>query len=378
VEVSVHPSVGDEVAPTAYDVALTPDRVTASGGDSVTISVRMTDGGSGVYWLQAALRSPSRLHGNYCIARKPVEGTPADGTFSCRIGIPLQAEGGVWSVTRVWVRDMEGNQRTAEPVHLRDAGVDAHVYVHSPTPDMVAPVIESVAFSPDSIEANGLDSTTVEWQLSDAGTGVVWAVAVFRSPSGDSQSSCETRTPSAGTPADGTFRCRIGFPFGGESGDWTLEWVWATDVTGNSSSLSTLALDSAGYQTILRVSSPPADTFPPSLTGFSFTPDTVAANGLDSVTVSMELTDAGSGASRAGIYFISPSHQSVACGANPHGLVHPGSQVITCRLAIPAGRGTGEWRVWMVHMRDALGNEVYLSTADVQALGYPITLTVTP
>jgi hypothetical protein len=377
VQVRVRPSGGDMVAPTAYDVALTPDRVTASGGDSVTVSVRMTDGGSGVRWLQAALWSPSHVHSNFCIAWEPVEGTPADGTFSCRIGIPLQAEGGVWTVASLWLLDMEGNQRTAGPVHLRDAGVDTHVYVHSPTPDMVAPAIESVAFTPDSIEANGLDSTTVEWRLSDAGTGVAGVGAVFRSPSGES-AYCGTSTPWAGTPADGTFRCRIGLPFDGESGDWTLESVGATDGTGNLRRLLTPALDSAGYQTVLRVSSPPADTLPPSLTGFSFTPDTVAANGLDSVTVSMELTDAGSGANRAEIHFLSPSNRSVACAAYTPELLHPGPQVITCRLAIPAGRETGEWRVWFVQMRDALENEVYLYTADLQALGYPVTLTVTP
>lgn len=377
VYVRVSPSGGDVVAPTAHEITFTPEHVTATGADSVTISARITDGGSGVYWLQASLMSPSGAHGTYCIAWEPVAGTRADGTFTCRAAIPLRAEGGAWSVRFLWFRDQATNQRLAGPNHLRDAGVPAHVYVHSANPDLEAPAIMGVAFTPDSIEANGLDSTTVEWQVADAGTGAATASAWFRGPDG-TYKSCYTDAPSQGTRGTGTFRCRIGFSFnGGTPGDWTLELVQVNDVTGNMRELNTAALDSAGYPTVLRVYSPPADTLPPSITGFSFSPDTVAANGLDSVTVSMELTDAGSGGDRAEAYFRDPSNQMVGCAGYSPVLLHPGPQVITCRLAIPAGGSTGEWRVYFIGMRDGLGNEAYVSGTTLQAKGYPITLTVT-
>jgi Bacterial Ig-like domain (group 2) len=378
--VRVYPAGTDATPPTAHEFTIAEQRVEADGVDSVTFSARMTDPGVGIFWLQASLMSPSGNQGTYCIAWEPAEGTRAEGTFTCRAPIPLRAEDGLWIMRFVWVRDQSGNQRTTGPVGLRDAGVPAQVYVHSPMEDVEAPTVTSVTFSPDSISANGTDSVTVEMQVADAGTGVALASVWFRGPD-DTFWSCEATAPSEGTPADGTFRCRFGFPFdAGLAGDWTLDLVRVSDVTGNARELGPEALDSAGYRRILRVTSPPPDTTGPSLTGFSFTPDTVRATGLDSVTVTMELTDAGSGANRAEVYFrnTSGTPKLVGCAAYAVNAPHPGSEVITCRLAIPAGGATGEWRVYLVGMRDALENESFVSGTAMQAAGYPTILTVTP
>ncbi|HEX2078506.1 MAG TPA: Ig-like domain-containing protein [Longimicrobium sp.] len=378
--VRVYAAGADVTPPTAHEFAVAEQRVQADGADSVTLSARMTDAGTGIYWLQASLVSPLGAHGTYCIAWDPAQGTRADGTFTCRAPIPLGAEDGLWTMRFVWVRDQAGNDRTTGPVGLRDAGVPAQVYVHSPNADVQAPTVANVTFTPDSLAANGVDSTTVELQVADAGTGVASAGVWFRGPDGTFWS-CEATAPSEGTPADGTFRCRFGFPFDGElAGDWTLDLVRVSDVTGNVRELGPAALDSAGYRRILRVTSPPPDTTAPSLTDFSFSPDTIVANGVDSVTVTMELTDAGAGALRAEVHFIntSPSPQITGCAAYGMNVPHPGSEVITCRFAIPAGGRTGEWRVYFVGMEDNQGNTGVVRGVDLEAQGYPVVLTVTP
>jgi hypothetical protein len=137
-------------------------------------------------------------------------------------------------------------------------------------------------------------------------------------------------------------------------------------------------MDSLGYPTILRVYGPPSDTDPPSLMDFSFSPDTVAANGEDSVTVVVRVSDAGAGLWRVQTTFLSPSGQSVYCmGYNlePPG---PGTPTVTCRLAIGLGREVGTWRIYDVYMQDNAGNSGSAFRVHLEARGFPTVLTVTP
>lgn len=378
VQVRVRAPGGDVLAPTAHELTLVPGRVGASGADSLTVSLRLTDGGTGTRFFHVSLTSASGAHTTSCSSWAPATGTRADGTFTCRAGIPPHAEGGAWRVSFLWFEDVAENERTSGTEPLRQAGAPTRLYVNSPTPDLEAPALTGLSFTPDSVEANDLDSVTVSMQLEDAGSGTAHAQVWFRNPSGNTLVRCESATPFAGTPAAGTFRCRLAVPAGGEPGDWLLEALTVKDVTGNTRQLGTAELDSAGHPTVLHVSGPPADTQPPTLTNFSFSPDTVAANGADSVTVTMELTDAGSGAYRAQATFVSPSGQTATCLGFSTVAPHPGAETITCRLAIASGRQTGSWRIQFLLLEDANENGRLISGSALQGMGYPIVLTVTP
>jgi hypothetical protein len=371
------PAGGDVLFPTAHDVTLSARHMNADGADSVTISVRLTDRGTGTRYVYVGLISPSVRHKTSCYAFAPTSGTRADGTFSCRVAAAPRTEGGVWHVSDLHVQDLADRWISIQgtgPI-LNSSGVPAYVYVRSPTPDLQAPTFTNVAFTPDSVQANGLDSVTVTLRLQDAGSGVAYAYAAFINPAGNKVVSCETYAPSSGTAADGTFTCRLALPSGAEPGDWTLWSVDARDAAGGMRRMVTSTLLSAGYPTVLRVSGPPADTEPPSLTGFSFSPDTVAANGLDSVTVVMEISDTGSGMEWAQVTFASPSGQKVSCvryGPSPRPL---GTVEISCRVAIASGLETGTWRA-SVMLDDPHQNTRVYDAEDLEALGFPATLTV--
>ncbi|HEX2206192.1 MAG TPA: Ig-like domain-containing protein, partial [Longimicrobium sp.] len=377
VQVRVGPASGDVVPPTAHELTIAPAGVTADGLDSLTLSVRLTDGGTATQYIFLRAVSPSGEHSTSCWSFAPATGTRADGTFTCRAAIPPHAEGGVWRVNQLDVVDHAQNSRTLWGTGSLWGGVSTAIYVRSPTPDLEAPVFTDVAFTPDSVEANGLDSVTVSMEMQDAGSGVAYTYAAFRSPAGNGLATCESFSPFTGTRAAGTFRCRLAVPAGGEPGDWTLESVETRDATGNFRRVQTAELDSAGYATALRVSGPPADTTRPALTGFSFSPGSVRTNGTDTVTVEVEITDEGSGAERVQTNFVSPSGQTVTCYRYGPAPPQPGVTEIPCRFAIPSGRETGEWRVDFVWIDDASGNgRVYLA-AELEALGFAVTLTVT-
>jgi hypothetical protein len=378
VQVRVSPASGDVVPPTAHELAISPIRVAADGLDSLTLSVRLTDGGAGTRYIALQATSPSGGHSTLCWSFAPGTGTRADGTFSCRAAVPPQAEGGAWRVTQLDVVDLALNSRTLWGTGSIWGGVSTVFYVTSPTPDLEAPVFTDVAFTPDSVRANGLDSVTVSLQLRDAGSGVASTYAAFRGPAGNGYATCESRAPFSGTRAAGTFRCRLAVSSGAPPGNWTLESVETRDATGNFRRMQTAELDSAGYPTVLRVSGPPADTTPPALTGFSFSPDSVRANGTDTVTVLVEITDHGSGAERVQTDFISPSGQTVTCYRYGPAPPQPGVKTIPCEFVIPSTGETGEWRVQFMWIDDANDNAAFYDAAALEALGYPVTLTVSP
>ena len=368
VEVLVRGAARDLVPPTVYSVTVSPARVVANGVDSVHVAVRVADAASGTRDVFVQLRGPAGVHGFSCRIDVPSAGN----TYICSGLIPAHAEGGDWRVTTVETYDEVGNGRAMEWTGLRDAGAAAHVYVRSDTPDVEPPDITSVTFTPDSVEANGLDSITVSVQVADAGTGVVMMYASFASP-GSNILDCEARAPSAGTVAAGTFTCRLAIPLGEESGRWQLDIVRAYDAPGNEGEAD---LSRVASSFNLWVFTPGEDTSQPALTGFSFTPDTVAANGVDTVTVTMAMTYyTASAMEAAGAIFESPSGQSAGCYNH-----HPGPAVefLTCQLVIESGQETGEWRVRTVWLEDARGHSNTYRTSDLEALGFPTVLTVTP
>jgi Bacterial Ig-like domain (group 2) len=375
--VHVGASTGDGVPPTVRDFSFSPARVDADGVDSVTVTVRVADPGAGVQSMGMSFASPTAQHGHTCYALEPVSGTREDGVFQCRLAVRTFSEGGVWRVRNLTVSDQAGNSRMAAAQHLDDAGVSTSLYVRSAAPDVAAPALVSFAFAPDSVVAGAADSVAVEMGVTDAGVGVMQAGLRIVSPSGTQVVYCTTVAPAAGTVHDGTYACRLAIPAGAEAGDWRVETVSVMDSVNNSRTLHTRLLAEAGFPTRLHVTSPGADVTPPVLAGLSFTPGSVAADGVDSVTVTMRLTDAGVGVERAVVSFISPSGStSTACHALEPVSGTRGDGVFSCRLAVPAGAETGTWAIYYLQAYDRVNNFFTLTRATVEAAGFPATLTV--
>lgn len=368
---------GDGVPPTLRELTFAPARVNADGVDSVTVTARVADPGTGVASVAVSFESATAEHATTCFALAPASGTRAEGIFRCRIAIRPFSEDGVWTVRSVEIADRAGNARSADAAMLEAAHVQTSLYVRSASPDLVAPAISAVRFSPDSVAA-GADSVRVEMDWADAGVGVHYAGARFTSPSGAQSTTCAAVAPDSGTVRAGTFACRVGIAAAAEQGDWRLEHVSATDSLGNTRTLSTAELQAAGYPTRLRVAGVASDVTPPSLTGFSFAPGGVAADGVDSVTVTMELADAGSGVQAASIAFASPTNASSAtCHALSPVSGTRNAGTFACRLAIPGGGETGAWSVSALQLFDTAGNTATLGRAEMEAAGFPVTLTVT-
>jgi hypothetical protein len=148
------------------------------------------------------------------------------------------------------------------------------------------------------------------------------------------------------------------------------------DIVGNRRLLSTADLQAAGFSTNLNVVSE-QDITPPVLTAFSFTPTTIdTTSGAATVTVTASITDDLSGTATGAVYFYSPSqnqHRSCFFTFPQTGLVTFNG---TCSTEFLSLGEAGTWTVYGVDLFDIVGNRQLLSTADLQAAGFPTDLIV--
>lgn len=123
------------------------------------------------------------------------------------------------------------------------------------------------------------------------------------------------------------------------------------------------------------------DVTPPVLVDFSFTPTTVdVTGGPANVTFTLHITDSPSGFQYGYVTLMSPSgNQAISNGFGPpplSGTTIDGVYQVT--ITVPQFAEEGTWRVYGVFVMDAASNQVLLSTAQLQAAGFPTQLTVQP
>lgn len=121
-----------------------------------------------------------------------------------------------------------------------------------------------------------------------------------------------------------------------------------------------------------------SDTTPPHLVSFSFTPNSVDVfASAQSITFTANLTDDLAGIAYVCVQLSSPSRQQTTqsqCLSQISGTALSG--VFQGPVSIPQSAEAGTWVVSLVQVGDSAGNNLNLFTADLQALGFPTSLTV--
>lgn len=122
-----------------------------------------------------------------------------------------------------------------------------------------------------------------------------------------------------------------------------------------------------------------ADTAPPALVAFSFSPVSIDTSaGPAGVAVTLRVTDDSSGIALVRIVF---SHRDLL--SDPQGCETSTPQrgtgldgVFTCTVGFPQFSEPGAWKVFVVDMLDAAGNRDLVTTTELAGLGFPTDLEV--
>jgi hypothetical protein len=354
---------------------LPPPTVVWAGVESPT--TRAT--GADTIWMEVEARGPGAAGALVWFSLQGPAGTPfitctsatsPAGVARCGWVLPAGARSGV---RRFAVQVISGGSRAVYNDMLLAAGAPALVNVLSPTEDTTAPVLTGFALSPDSVIAGG--SINIAVTASDAGVGIARVDTHLRNPSTGQVYYCPA-TPPAGTLQSGTLSCQRSISPWAASGTWVIDSVFVSDANGLTLALGTSELQAAGFPTTFVVVEVDPDVTPPSLTALTLSRDTVTANGVDSITVTVSASDAKSGVSLLGVEFRKVGGtQTRYCSAPPFS----SSPTLTTSCSFRfAAADAGSWRVSQVLLQDVALNGSTLSSAEVEAAGYQTEFTVTP
>ncbi|HEX6370063.1 MAG TPA: Ig-like domain-containing protein [Longimicrobium sp.] len=330
------------------------------------------------------------------------------GTFTARATV--QGLGpATFTATAVWpqpaqVQVVGGNGQNGGPARLLADSLAVKVVSAKGRPVPQATVAWSVSGGGGTLSAatavtNAAGVAKVAWTLGAAGPNAATATVGSLTPAGFAAyavpvasvtlSSADVRVGRGdavklvATPRDST-----GTPLAGRAIVWTTSSAATASVsdsgtvTGQALGTATVIATSEGRSATAQVTVTTEDRTPPRLVGLSFSPGQVdVTSAAATVQFSVHARDAGSGVSFFAVGFRGPSQGSGASCQGPHsgdgvlasGTPHDG--VWTCRATIPKGATAGTWTVGQVNLVDAYNQDVF-STAELQAAGYPVALTV--
>jgi hypothetical protein len=361
-----------DFGPRSIDVTTDPEEV--------TFTMALSDDIAGVSSLNMSLRSPSGTEWLSGYSDGPLSGTIHEGTWSCAVAVPPNAEPGTWVVASVQLADRANNYRSYDTGSLIQRGFPTELQVASAR-DVERPVLTAFDVSPRSVDVTAAPAQVAcEVSATDAhtGSGVQSVLCGFRSPDDAPGPQCASTEPSSGDAYDGTWTCAVTIPQFVESGAWRLSEVVIVDGANNLGDYGSAELEGMGYPTTIQVTSN-HDVRPPDLVSFDFQPRSVDV--LDhpaSVTVEMKLVDALAGVLFVNYGFLSPSHfaGSGCTGDLPSsGTVHDGTW--TCLVTLPQGSEVGSWVVSGLQVVDNVYNGAFYSAHDLEQLGFPTRFEVT-
>jgi hypothetical protein len=374
--VHVHTTDEDREAPTLDSLVVQTDTADENNGWYFNMNLWA---GDRMYTDRAEVFIGSA--GNATLASFGISGTAENGRTPYQFSrqIPQYYQPGTFRLDSLRLRDVNGNRRTITKAELTARGYRTEFIVTGTTPDTVPPTITAFSFTPRTMVGTGADSVTVTLTATEPQEeSGVWFLDMEFEKIGDASQRRRCLLNGAGRVFTRTMTCKQAFG-SGDMGTWYVRYIRAIDFKNNSRELNNTQLQQGGYPERLVVTGPNPDTIPPRIAAFSFSPQTVAGNGADSVSVTLTATEP---AGESGVWFmdlvferVSNTAETRRCLVNPTTVEF--TRTLTCRQAFAAG-DAGEWRVRYIRAIDYMNNTQLLRTPALQEAGYPTQLTITP
>ena len=378
---------GDITDPELISFAVTPAAVDVTdSAQSVKITARVTDAGTGVEWVALSTTSPNAPDVSFGTNVELVSGDRFDGVYEGSVVVPEGAAPGSWRLF-LSARDGVNNDRTYQAEDLTAGGWPGYIDVTSRDPDLTAPSLVELQVMPSELDVrSGPATSTVRVRLTDAGSGTAAASVHASGPYADTGSGGGVNGAAlrlvSGSPADGWWEGAIAVQQYAHAGTWQLA-VSTRDQLYNGRTISNAELQERSLPSTLTVTSE-EDVVAPAVTGPRLSSLALDVSRADQqlsleVTVSDELSgvhDYSWGDSAVqfmaqhlgiGQYAQSPPSARLS-GDDRRGTYRP-------TLTIPRSSATGAWLL-RASAVDKVGNETWLNSEQLAALGLPASVLV--
>jgi hypothetical protein len=351
---------------TIHSVEVLGGTARANAADSVVFRATYAPA-AGSLFMQVVLTHPTGAQ-RTCQINNPTL-TPTGYEWRCRFVFPVGARGGAWRVASFTIAN-----RTMTHAELLAAGAPAYVFVDSPNEDRTAPTLDSMVLVTPVVQWPG--QLSMRFRVTDPGSGTNRVNVWIRSQGNPRHQLLGNYVTQEG--ATSLFYLNWSIPQYYHGGTYSLDSVRVQDHNGNVLTLGAAALASRGFATQFTVTGTTPDTAGPTITDFSFTPDTVVGNNADPVAVTLSASEP---YDQSGVWFLDMEFEKVNDNTQLRRCLLNGSnrvleRTMNCSQTFgPAD--VGAWRVRFIRAIDFMNNQRVHLFAELEAAGVPTQLLVT-
>ncbi len=244
----------DVVPPVLSEFSIVDDSITIlTGQESVSFNVTVTDNYSGFGRVDIIFISPTgKLISATDYTSFLGQSSSTLTLTSSKLG--LYAEAGSWTIKRVSIEDLAGNQKHFYAADFGDLSFESELIIHNDNSDLVAPILSDFSVVEESIDiVSGQETVSFNLTVVDSVSGVGRIDILLKGPTGQAvyvskygdtlgQSS---HTLTLESSEFGEFAI---------TGTWTIEYVRVEDIAGNNNEYSSMALNDLAFDNDVVVS----------------------------------------------------------------------------------------------------------------------------
>ena len=390
-------STADILAPRLSSLTIPTVVDLSSGAAGLTIAGLASDDRSGVeqvvvffdkkftysYSLGDGSSTSNTFLGNYGIYD-----AWSDGASSQTWGIAATNPSGTYNVTRVEVKDVQGNTRSYSPNELTSMGVNTNVKFINSKADVTPPQLKSLTIPTVVDLSSGTAGLTIAGLASDDKSGVEQVVVFFDKKFtysyslGDGSSASNTFLGNYGiydTWSNGVSSQTWGIAATNPSGIYNVIRVEVQDVQGNTRSYSPNELAGMGVNTSVNFINSNADVMPPTLTSLAIPTVVDLSSGTAGLTIAGLASDDKSGVDTVVVFFDKNLTYSYSLGDGSststyflgnYGIYDAWSDGASSQTwGIAATNSSGIYNVTRAEVTDVQGNTRSYSPSELAAMG---------
>ncbi|MFC1762660.1 hypothetical protein ACFL6U_11340 [Planctomycetota bacterium] len=378
-------AIGEDIAaPQIVELQINPSFIdVTSGGQNMTLTLRITDDLSGFKHLYCYLYSPSQNQRIelYVDERDRITGDAINGIYQKTIPFSESSETGTWFLGLIEFSDNLNTTRYLYQTDLIDLGFPTEIEVIGIS-DSSPPTLVGLSFNPTSLDVTtGPQDVTINLRLTDDVSGFKQLYCYIYSPSQNQRIEfyMDSSNRISGDAIDGVYQVDVTFGYGSESGMWFFGLIEFTDNLNTTRYLYQDDLIDLGFSTEIEVISI-SDSSPPTLVELSFNPTSLdVTTGPQDVTISLRLTDDVSGFKQLYCYIYSPSqNQRIEFYMDSSNRISGDAVDGVYQVDVTFGYGSesGMWFFGLIEFTDNLNTTRYLYQDDLIELGFPTEIEV--
>jgi len=339
----------DTTTPVLNSINITPNSIDA--GETATITINTTDDISGINTITVDISSPSGEQDKYFYSNLEEWTDLGNNTYSYNFKISEWAENGEWFVDSFTIRDNADNR-----LYLYSSDQEIATFiVNNTNGDTTAPVLNSIAITPNPIDAG--ETATITVNITDDVSGIDYISCNLYSPNGQQDIYLYNTIEEWTNLGNNTYSMEFKISEWAENGEWYIDSFTLRDNADNGLYLYRSDQEIATFM----VNNANPDTTTPVLNSINITPNSIDAG--ETATITINTTDDISGINTITFDISSPSgEQDNYISNNLEEWTDLGNNTYSYNFKISEWAENGEWYVNYLYISDNAENQLYLNS----------------